>query len=251
MALIAKIDGEEIDADAFVRHLRLANKFEELLEDLVVARITAREARKRGIQVTDEEVQERFDHFRRVQGLHRAKDTLDFLAAVGVGLEDFQAHLTDLIYREKLLVELFNLAALEEFFQLNSPMFEGLEVSHMVLDSEAKAKEMRMILGDEPERFAELVWEHSLDLDTREKGGALGKVIRGKLRPEVEARLFSAEVGGLLGPFQVGDGPAYELYQVTARHPPVFDADTQSKIKKIVYDHWIQARLQDHSVEVV
>ena len=41
--------------------------------------------------------------------------------------------------------------AVEEYFKLNSPKFDSIEVSHIVLESEGKAKEMVSMLRDDPE----------------------------------------------------------------------------------------------------
>ena len=60
-----------------------------------------------------------------------------------------------------------------------------------MLDSEGKAKEMISVLRDDPDSFAEMAREHSI-ADTREHGGLIGKVLRGSLRGDVEAKVFNA-----------------------------------------------------------
>jgi hypothetical protein len=73
-----------------------------------------------------------------------------------------------------------------------------------VLDSEGKAKEMMSALADDPDSFAEMVREHSVG-EARENGGVIGKVLRGSLKPDLEARVFNAAAGDLLGPFPSAD----------------------------------------------
>jgi peptidylprolyl isomerase len=121
-------------------------------------------------------------------------------------------------------------------------------VSHIVLDSEAKAKEMLAVLGDDPDSFEELAREHSI-ADTRQQGGLIGKVLRGSLRSDVEAKVFNAAAGGLLGPFTLGDRTAFEIFRVNARHPARLDEDTNTEVRRLLREEWLQARAREHVIE--
>ena len=74
MTTLVKIDGEEVQLEEFIRVLKLTGQFQELLEQFVRDRLAARGARKAGLRVSEEEIQERADQYRRVRGLHRAVD---------------------------------------------------------------------------------------------------------------------------------------------------------------------------------
>jgi peptidylprolyl isomerase len=145
-------------------------------------------------------VQERADQFRRVHGLHRAADMNHYLDALNITLDEFETFITDSLYQEKMLDRVGTDAAVETYFQLNSPKFDSIEVSHIVVDTEGKARELVSYLQDDPESFAEMAREHSI-ADTREQGGDIGKVLRGSLKGDIEAKVFNAEPGDLLGPF--------------------------------------------------
>src|SRR5690606_16639316 len=160
----------------FVRILKLTGQFEGLMEQLVRDKLAARAARKQGIRVTPEEIQERADQFRRVQGLHRAADMNNYLDALGASLDEFEAFITDSLYQGQMMAQVCNAQAVAAYFTLNSPRFDSIEVSHIVLDSEGKAKEMMSYLADDPDSFGEMAREHSI-ADTREQGGLIGKVM--------------------------------------------------------------------------
>ncbi len=160
------------------------------------------------MQVSEAEIQERADQFRRVRGLHRASDTNKYLNAMRISLEEFEAFITDSLYQEKMMRKVCSEQAVQGYFKLNSPKFDSIEVSHIVLDSEAKAKEMIAVLGEDPDSFEEMAREHSI-ADTREQGGLIGKLLRGSLRPDVEAKVFNAAAGDLLGPFAVGGSDGF------------------------------------------
>jgi peptidylprolyl isomerase len=196
-----------------------------------------------------EQVQERADEFRRVLGLHRAADTNHYLDALGVSLDEFEDYITDSLYQEKMLEQVGSEAAVAQYFKLNSPRFDSVEVSHIVLDTEGAAREMMSVLQEAPEAFAEMAREHSIDDGSRQQGGVIGKVLRGALKGDIEARVFNAREGELLGPFPSPDGAFHEIFCVNAKHPATLDADTAAEIRRLLREEWLMARAQEHVIE--
>jgi parvulin-like peptidyl-prolyl isomerase len=248
MTAIVRIDDEVIGTDDFIRVLKLTGQFEGLVEQQVRDRLTVLAAKKRGIRVTPEEIQERADQFRRVRNLHRAADMNRYLDVFGVSLDEFETFITDALYQEKMLDEVCNDGAVEAYFKLNSPKFDAVEVSHIVLESEGQAKEMMSILTDDPESFEEMAREHSI-ADTRERGGVIGKVLRGSLKTGIEAKVFNAQVGDLLGPFEAPDGAFFEIFSVRAKYPATLDQDVASEVRRLLREEWLAARAQEHIIE--
>jgi peptidylprolyl isomerase len=249
MTAIVRIDDEVIGIEDFVRTLKLTGQFESLIEQLVRDKLTVRAAKKQGIPVSPEEIQERADQFRRVQGLHRAADMNHYLDTLGVSLDEFESFMTDSLYQEKMMEQVCNDKAVEKYFKLNSPKFDSIEVSHIVLDTESKAKEMIAVLTDDPDSFAEMAREHSI-VDTREQGGVIGKVLRGSLKTDIEAKVFNASAGDLLGPFPSSDKSFYEIFAVNAKYPATLDEDTAAEVRRLLREEWLFARAQEHIIEV-
>lgn len=248
MAGIVRIDDEVITTDDFIRTLKLSGQFEGLVEQMVRDRLTARAARQMGLPVSPQQVQERADAFRRVLGLHRAADTNHYLDALGVSLDEFEAYITDTLYQETMMEQVCSEAAVQQFFKLNSPRFDSVEISHIVLDSEGAAREMMSVLEEEPEAFAEMAREHSIG-ETRDQAGRIGKVLRGALKGDIEARVFNAREGELLGPFVSPDGAFHEIFRVDARHPAQLDADTAAEVRRLLREEWLAARAHEHVIE--
>ena len=248
MKAIVRIDDEVVGIEEFVRILKLTGQFDSLLEQLVRDKLTVRAAKKQGLSVSPGEIQERADQFRRVQGLHRATDMNHYLDTLGVSLEEFESFITDSLYQERMMEQVCSDKAVEQYFKLNSPKFDSIEVSHIVLDTEGKAKEMISVLRDDPDSFGEMAREHSI-ADTREQGGVIGKVLRGSLKTEVEAKVFNAAVGDLLGPFPSPDKSFYEIFAVDAKNPAVLDEDTAAEVRRLLRDEWLRARAQEHIIE--
>ena len=248
MTSIVKIDGEEVDLDEFLRVLKLTGQFQELLEQFVRDRLAARGARKAGIRVSEEEIQERADQYRRVRGLHRAADTNKFLDALRISMDEFETFIIDSLYQERMMSKVCGEQPVAGYFKLNSPKFDSIEVSHIVLDSDGKAKEMISLLRDDPDSFAEMAQEHSI-ADTRELGGVIGKVLRGSLKTDVEAKVFNAAVGDLLGPFPSSDRTFFEIFKVTAKNPAALNEETASEVRRLLREEWLVTRAQEHLIE--
>lgn len=248
MTTIVKIDGDAVGVDEFLRTLKLNGQFEKLVDQFVRDRLTVLAAKKQGIQVSEQEIQERADQFRRVRGLHRASDTNKYLDAMRISLEEFESFVADTLYQEKMMEKVGSEAAVQAYFKLNSPRFDSIEVSHIVLDGEGKAKEMLSVLRDDPDSFEEMAREHSI-AESRERGGLIGKVLRGSLRGDVEAKVFNAAVGELLGPFTAGDRSTFEIFRVNAKQPARLDDDTAAEVRRLLREDWLRARAQEHRIE--
>ena len=248
MTNVVKIDGDAIDLAEFVRTLKLTGQFEALLEQFVRDRLTVLGAKRAGLRVSEAEIQERADQFRRVRGLHRASDTNKYLDAMRISLDEFEAFILDSLYQEKMLGKICDDQSVRGYFKLNSPKFDSIEVSHIVLDSESKAKEMMAVLRDDPDSFDEMAREHSI-ADTRERGGLIGKVLRGSLRSDVEAKVFNAAAGDLLGPFTSGDRTTFEIFRVNDKHPARLDDDTATEVRRLLREEWLRARAREHVIE--
>ena len=175
MTELVRIDDEVITSDDFIKLLKLTGRYDSLMEDILKDKLTVHAGKRQGISIDPEELQERADQLRRVWGLHRAADTNKWLDAKGLSLEDLENFITEMLYHEKVMDQVGDDAAIEAYFNLNSPKFDSMEVSHILVDSEGKARELMAILEDDPESFPDMAREHSL-ADTKDEGGYIGKV---------------------------------------------------------------------------
>ena len=250
MADLMKIDDELITADRFVNLLKLSGRFDAIFDEIVKERVIVHAAKRHGVKITPEAVQQRADQLRRVNGLHRAVEMKRFLEAMKVSVTEYQAFITDMLYYEKMMERIVSDESVEKFFNLNSPKFDSIDVNHIVLDSEGKAREIMAILEDEPEMFAELAREHSF-ADTGKEGGYIGRVSRGSLQPDVESKVFHAGEGAILGPFPTPDGLFFEIFLVNGKRAPTLDEDTKTEIRRLLRDKWLSEQASEHRLEML
>ena len=99
-----------------------------------------------------------------------------------------------------------------------------VKASHILLDSEAKAKEVFELLGHGSE-FAEMAMKHSIDPGSRTTGGSLGYFTRGQMVPQFEEVAFKLDRGDVSLPVKTQFGwHIIKVEDKRERRPPDFEA---------------------------
>ena len=250
MTDFVRLENQVITDKDVILDLRLRGKFETILEDIVRDRLVVLAAKRSGIEVTDDEVQTRADHLRRVMELHRAADMMAFLQDLETTVEVFADHVRNMLLHEKKEKEITSDAAVEEYFKLNSPKYDAVEVAHIVMTSEGAAQELLAMLEDDPSQFSQLASEHSI-ADTKAQGGVIGNITRGESENENEAKIFNSDVNVPIGPFESPDGQKYEIFMVLNKIPAQLDSPTKSQIRRKLYDDWVSTLVTESGVELL
>lgn len=249
MSELVRVNDEVITSDGFIKLLKLTGRFDSLMDEVVKEKLTVHAARMAGLEPSPEDIQERADQIRRIRGLHRAVDMNRYLDAVDVSLDEFEAFVIEHILYDAMNTQIVAEEAVEEYFKLNSPKFDAIDVSHIVVEADGMAREIFAMLEDEPDMFEELAREHSI-ADTRIEGGYIGRVLRGALHGDVEAKVFQADEGAVLGPFEIPGGSGFELFRINSKQPASLDHATSDEIKRLIREEWLAARARESRIEI-
>ena len=106
----------------------------------------------------------------------------------------------------------------------------------MVAD-ENLANEIVMQVTEDGEDFHRLAREHSIDEQTKCGGGYVGMVSRSMLAPEAAAKVFNAEPGDLVGPFEK-EGMS-QLILVEEVNRAELDEEIKDAIKERIFNEWL------------
>ena len=87
--------------------------------------------------------------------------------------------------------------------------------------------------------------EHSI-ADTREAGRRDRQGVARLAEADIEAKVFNAAVGDLLGPFASADRSFFEIFAVNAKYPATLDADVAAEVRRLLREEWLMARAQEH-----
>lgn len=210
---VASVNGEKITKEELY-NLLVAQYGKGTLENLIVEKVINLEAAKQNISVSDEEIQERLKEYYDYYGDEESFNQV--LELSGFTLDDLKKDLELNIKIEKLMEPTITISEEEKkaYFEENKDDFaqeKQVKASHILVDSEEKAKEIKEKLN-QGEDFAELAKEYSTDTATKDNGGDLGFFAAGEMSQEFEDAAFGMKEGEISNPVKDEDG--YHIIKV-------------------------------------
>jgi putative peptide maturation system protein len=230
-----EVNGEEVSLAEVLRVAKCAGHL-QFVGSAVNAALVRQAAEKRGIEATDEELQDEADLFRAERELFDAEATEAWLADSSLSYSDWEAWLEERVVTRKLRETLFG-EQIEQHFAVNRLSFDEADVSQLIVKDEDLAHEIRAQIVDDGADFHALAREHSIDEATRPAGGYAGLVRRAELEASVEAAVFGARPGAILGPFK--DERGWMLVKVDGVRRATLDEATAKVIKEQLFDEWL------------
>lgn len=103
---------------------------------------------------------------------------------------------------------------------------EEIKVSHILLDAEEKAKEVKKKLS-KGAKFSDLAKEFSLDDGSKATGGELGYIMKGQLVPEFEEKALSMKVNEISDPVKTQFG--WHIIKVLDKRPAKIPTKEEAK----------------------
>ena len=259
---------------------------QQLKQQFITKTLLTKEAAKKGISVTDEEVKARADELiKSAKGRPGAPNSFDELLAMHpLGAERAREEFkTEALVRKFVEQEIASKITVDQeevksqYNQIVSnitqrakaPTSEQVRASHILVktddakNSDAAKKEidalhaqMKDLKGEElAKKFAELAKEKS-DCPSKEKGGDLGAFGHGQMVPEFDKAAFEQEIGKLYAPVKTSFG--WHLILVTGKIPAKTPSAAEvekavndqkpklADIERMIKNRQIQQKFQDY-----
>ncbi len=163
---------------------------------------------------------------------------LDQDKTMGDRVEDFRERLLlDAVLREliekKIEVTEEELTAYFNAHQDTLPAIEEARAGHILVKTEAEAKALldRLRRGAD---FAALAGTHSIDPGSKDKGGDLGMVRKGRMFPEFEEAVFGLKPGRISGIIKTAYGYHIIRVQIRQTRKPLTVDDVRDEIRQTV-----------------
>ncbi len=233
-----EVNGEEITLPEVLSAAQFRGQL-GFLQALADTALIRQAAAQQGIEVSDEELQAAADQFRTKHELHKAAELLQWLADRHLTLAVWESLLEEKILTNKLRTKLTE-GKVELYFAQNKLSFDAATISRIVVANEPLAKELRSQIIEEDADFYALARQHSQDAVTRPASGYAGMVRRADLISTLEAAIFGAVAGAVVGPFKTEAG--WELVKVEGRQPAQLDDATRAKIITTIFAEWLDER---------
>lgn len=241
-----EVNGEAVSLQEVLRSAKWRGQL-TFIQDAANTTLIRQAAERRGIEVSDDELQRAADDFRAAHGLHDVQATEGWLAAKHLSFEDWELLLEDEIIIRKLR-EMLTGGKVEQHFAENRLSFDVATISHILVSDEDVAKELRAQIAEEEADFYALARRYSVDATTKPAGGYAGAVRRVEMEAAVEAAVFGAGRGKVVGPIKTDEG--WRLIKIEALHPATLDNTTREAIKSRLFDEWLKEQRRKAQIGV-
>ncbi len=235
--------GGTISPEEVVQFLVLMGQADVVLAEIAKRKEVLKRAKEMGISVSDEELQNMADDYRRLRGLFSAREMEDFLARAGVTEEEFEAFCEASAMLAAVREAMGTDKRVEEHFVNNRAALDRARISALVVADRALADEILIQVAEEGEDFHSLARKYSLDEATRYAGGYVGVVSRQMISTDLAAKVFNATPGQVLGPFEK-DG-LFQLILVEDIRKAELVQETREVILDEILQEWCAQFLRD------
>jgi parvulin-like peptidyl-prolyl isomerase len=186
-----------------------------------------------------EELQIAIEEMRYQKGLESKEKFLHWMRSNGQNLLSIQNELNYQLLRNKVKASL-PYEKIETYFAEFQLEFDRAELYSIRVDTQAKAEELLAKVEEEGENFHLLAMQHSEDENSKRKAGYVGKVTRSEVTAEIEAAVFVAQPGDIVGPVKTDKG--FNLFKVAALYPATLAAEEDAIRDKLFKD--LEAKLR-------
>lgn len=244
----------------------LKREFEQgRLTDFIMRAVLTPAAEERGIEVTEEDVEQRIDEFVAAEFDGSRAQLEEALNEQGLTPAQFREIIHDQILNESLRAAVAGDVEpsdedVRTFYEENRADFESTRAQHILVDERALAERLAARLQDAPagaveDLFASLAREHSTDGGSARRGGDLGYQAAGTFVGPFEEALAELEVGEVSGPVETEFG--WHVIRVMDRRVTPLEearADIEAQLagpaQDEAWDEFLDGLFEEADVEV-
>ena len=177
----------------------------------------------------------------------RPQATENWLAEKHLTFEAWESLLEQSLIRQKLR-ETLTAGKVEQHFVENRLAFDSASISRLIVNDEGVARELRAQIVEEGADFHSLARSFSMDEATKLAGGYVGLVTRAGLEAAVEAAIFGAQPGKIIGPVKTDEG--WQLIKLESLHPATLDDTLRETLKAQLFDEWLSERRRKAQISI-
>ncbi len=204
---VAKVDGEKILQTELDDALR-EQYGTEVLETIITNKIVELEAKKEGVSVSEDSIQEEYEELAESYGGEESLQAA--LEENGLTEQSVKDNIRMYQLTKNVIATSIDISDEEvaQYFEDNKDSYgqkEEVVASHILLEDEATAKNVlaKIKAGED---FADLAKTYSIDTTTNEAGGEIGYISRGQMEEQFEEVAFGLEKGSISDIVQTSEG---------------------------------------------
>ncbi|GAA2870412.1 hypothetical protein GCM10010517_30620 [Streptosporangium fragile] len=234
--VVVRVNGIDLKMERVISILDVLWEDARLAERLVNAQLVEEETSGWPVALTDEELQEATDAFRRARGLLTVRATREWMAQRGLGLAALEELVTEQAAARRLRRRIVA-GRVEAAFDACRDEFDRLHVLRLQYAEAEAARDALPRLRDAADPVALARGEVLADAAVCRMEG-----VRRRDLPAV-----AAAEGDVLGPFPLEDG--FAVVRVLQVRPAVLDDATRALIEERLFDEWLADRRREAVIE--
>lgn len=238
------VNGESIDIREAIR-LSFLHDDDNFVQNTIEFMLVNQGAEKAGITNTDEQLQLAVDELRYQRGLESAEAARQWISESRLDLISIQNGVNNMLLRNKLRNSIPE-SDIEAYFAEHQLEFDKVELYSIRVDTEELAQELFAQITEEDENFYLLAMEHSQDEETRPMAGYVGKLTRSGMTGEIEAAVFKAGQGEVVGPIETEKG--FNLFLVKDIHKASLEKEKEG-IQMILFNQMLNKLHTEADIE--
>lgn len=192
---------------------------------------------RRGITVSEEELQAAGDSFRLEHKLLSSSQTLSWLQEQRITVEDWSSGIRVALLTKKLKEELFG-ASVDSYYINNRKNYKRIAFSQILVSEETDALKIAAAIQQDKAAFCALALEYSKDRQSKQNGGFVGIHFLSRLMPEVAEAVSEAKEGEVVGPIQTKFG--YHIIKIEKMFPPQLSESVRDEILESLFKNWLK-----------
>ncbi|MDZ8106215.1 MAG: peptidylprolyl isomerase [Nostoc sp. DedQUE12a] len=224
------------DAD-IIAYLRRSCKIAEITALSERDALILRTCEQLGITVSDEELQAAGDAFRLEHKLLSASETIGWLEAQLITVDDWSEGIRVLLLTKKLKEHLFG-AIVDGQYVASRDSFKQVALSQIVVLEHMEAIKIAQALREEKASFYGLALAHSKGKQSQENGGFVGVQFVAELIQELAQAIAHAKEGEVVGPVATKLG--YHILRVEKWFPLELNESLKNRVMESFFQAWLK-----------
>jgi parvulin-like peptidyl-prolyl isomerase len=226
--------------EEILAYLRRSHKIAEISDLAEREALILALCEQHSITVSDHQLQEAGDAFRRGHRMLGASETLSWLSKHRITVEDWTQGIRFALLENKLKEHLFG-ASVDSHYLSNRKDYRRIALSQILVRELSDAMTIVSKLQEYKAAFCALAIEYSKGQQSKEKGGFAGIHFLSKVMPEVAQAISEAKEGEVVGPLQTRLG--YHIIKVEKWFPVELNESVREEILESLFQAWLRERI--------
>ena len=220
------VNGTNITQDELYKELD-KRYGKQTLEDLIIRKLVSQSAEKQKLTVDDADVNKKLEDLKK---LVPGGQLEPILKERNTTMDDLKNELRVNLLLRKLSASSITDADKNAYFKQNKARLAQVEASHILVKTKAEADSILKEIKSGKD-FAELAKQHSLDPQSKPKGGYLGFFSHDMMDPAFEKTAFETKIGEVSNVVKSGFG--FHIIKVSAKK------STYDEVKETIEDEML------------